>query len=441
MKALNSLIMCLILLCGTAVLGALEPQWQWTVNAGGIAMDYPNSIAVDSQGNQYIIGRFEYTATFGSHTLTASEGEEDYGKYNTDLFVAKLDPSGNWLWAVQAGGTGYEEGFGIAVDGAGNAYVTGFFEGTATFGSHTLTASEENEIFAAKLDTDGNWLWAVQAGGVEADEGHGITVDGAGNAWVTGFFRGTTTFGSHTLTASSGSDIFVAKLDTDGNWLWAAKSDGTGGGCGKSIAVDAAGNAWVTGYFQYTVTFGSHTLTSNSTTWYYDVFVAKLDPSGNWLWAVGAGGSTEDWGRGIAVDAAGNAWVTGSLRKPQHSGARPTSNMNFGIGMIPLLPNSTSGNWLWAVQAGGHVLTGSDITLDGSGNAYVTGSFGSTAAFGSVSLQQVEAMISSSLLALSNWLWLSGGGNHSDIVVASPWMAGNACVAGIYDNTNFGNHA
>ena len=449
MKALNSLIMCLILLCGTAVLGALEPQWQWTVNAGGIAMDYPNSIAVDSQGNQYIIGRFEYTATFGSHTLTAIEGEEDYGKYNTDLFVAKLDPSGNWLWAVQAGGTGYEEGFGIAVDGAGNAYVTGFFESTATFGSHTLTASEENEIFAAKLDPSGNWLWAVQAGGADADEGHGITVDGAGNAWVTGFFRGTATFGSHTLTASSGSDIFVAKLDTDGNWLWVAKSDGTGGGCGKSIAVDAAGNAWVTGYFQYTVTFGSHTLTSNSTTWYYDVFVAKLDPSGNWLWAVGAGGSTEDWGRGIAVDAAGNAWVTGSFTQTATFGSQTlTSNSEFWYWDDAFIAKlDPSGNWLWAVQAGGSRIDfGSDITLDGSGNAYVTGSFGSTAAFGSVSLTASGShdIFVAKLDPSGNWLWtVQAGGNHSDISCGIALDgAGNACVAGnFYDNTNFGNHA
>ena len=273
MKALNSLTMCLILLCGAVVLGALEPQWQWTVNAGGIAMDYPNSIAVDSQGNQYITGRFEYTATFGSHTLTAIEGEEDYGKYNTDLFVAKLDPSGNWLWAVQAGGTGYEEGFGIAVDGAGNAYVTGFFGGTATFGSLTLTASEENEIFAAKLDPSGNWLWAVQAGGADADEGHGITVDGAGNAWVTGFFRGTATFGSHTLTASSGSDIFVAKLDPDGNWLWTVQAGGNHSDISCGIALDGCGNACVAGNFYDNTNFGNHALTSIG---YMDLFVAKL---------------------------------------------------------------------------------------------------------------------------------------------------------------------
>ena len=93
--------------------------------------------------------------------------------------------------------------------------MTGGFQGTATFGSHTLTSNGDKDIFAAKLDPSGNWLWAVNAGGIRYDWGIGIAVDGAGNAYVTGDFEGTATFGSHTLTASGGywdKDIFVAKL-------------------------------------------------------------------------------------------------------------------------------------------------------------------------------------------------------------------------------------
>ena len=163
-----------------------------------------DGIAVDGAGNAYVTGYFKNTAHFGSHTLTSSGGY--------DIFAAKLNPSGNWLWAVKAGGTSVDQGYGIAVDGAGNAYVTGRFEGTATFGSHTLTSTGSYDIFAARLNPSGTWQWAVKAGGTDSDIGYGIAVDEAANAYVIGIFRGTATFGSHTMEAMGGTDIFVAKL-------------------------------------------------------------------------------------------------------------------------------------------------------------------------------------------------------------------------------------
>ncbi len=116
MKAMKSLILCLVLLCGAVVLRAQTPEWDWAVGAGGTGVDEGLSIAIDSQGNQYVTGSFRGTAAFGNHTLTAS-GDN----WTEDIFAAKLDPAGNWLWAVKAGGIDYDEGNGIAVDGAGNA--------------------------------------------------------------------------------------------------------------------------------------------------------------------------------------------------------------------------------------------------------------------------------------------------------------------------------
>ncbi|MDY0112281.1 MAG: SBBP repeat-containing protein, partial [Candidatus Syntrophosphaera sp.] len=150
-----------------------------------------------------------------------------------------------WLWAKQAGGTYSDEGNGIAIDSSGNSYVTGRFQGTATFGTTTLTttgSSEIADIFVAKLDSSGNWLWATKAGGNDRDYGYDIATDFSGNSYVTGYFNGTASFGGTTLTSSGQEDIFVAKLDSSGNWLWAKKAGGTCSESGLSIATDSSGN-------------------------------------------------------------------------------------------------------------------------------------------------------------------------------------------------------
>ena len=376
MKTVPSFFLYFVLLCGATVLTAQAPQWLWAVGAGGTGGDAGESIEIDSQGNQYVTGYFSDTVTFGSQTLS-SNGD-------LDIFVAKLDPSGNWLWAAQAGGTDRDCGFDISLDSAGNAYVVGYFKYAATFGNHTLTANGywSSDIFVAKLDPNGNWIWAVNAGGTEYDVGFGIALDGAGNAWVTGYFGGTATFGNVTLTTNGYYDIFVAKLDSSGNWLWAVKAGGTESDEGTNIIVDGMGNAWVTGYFGDTTTFGSQTLTSSGSD---DIFVAKLDSSGNWIWAVQAGGISIDRGYDIVVDGEGNAWVTGHFYGTATFGSHTlTASGGAYDGDMFAAKLDPSGNWLWAAQAGGISNQGGNgIVVDGAGNAYVTGYFGGTTNFGS----------------------------------------------------------
>jgi len=154
-----------------------------------------------------------------------------------------------WQWATKAGGIFTDEGRSLAVDDGGNIYVTGTFAGTATFGSYTLYSSGENDIFVAKMDATGIWQWAIQAGGGSDDSGYRITIDDAGNSYVTGYFEDTATFGSYTLYSSGYDDIFVAKIDEDGNWLWATKAGGTYWDKGNGITIDDAGNSYVTGFF------------------------------------------------------------------------------------------------------------------------------------------------------------------------------------------------
>jgi len=224
--------------------------------------------------------------------------------------IALFAQNEDWIWANQAMGTYSNYGNDIAVDANGNSYVTGYFWGNATFGTTTLTSSGQYDIFVAKMDSNGNWLWAKQAGGISEDNGRSIAVDANGNSYVTGRFASSATFGATTLTSSGQYDIFVAKMDINGNWLWAKQAGGTSYDYGLGIAVDANGNSYVTGYFKSTATFGTTTLTSSG---YEDIFVAKLNSSGNWLWAKQAGGTSSDYTNDIAVDANGNIYVTGEI--------------------------------------------------------------------------------------------------------------------------------
>jgi hypothetical protein len=216
-----------------------------------------------------VTGEFERGATFGDIMLTSSK--------TLNSFIAKADQNGNWLWAQKAGEIGYV--YSITADDAGNCYVTGTFYDTVSFGDITLTGSKEVNTFIAKMDTDGNWLWAESAGGTDSVCGRSIAVDGEGNSYVTGNFKGTTTFGSATLTSIGKSDIFVAKADKNGKWLWAKSAGGPSSDGGLSIAIGNEGNSYVTGYFGRdpdfsTAIFGDITLTSNG---WEDIFVAKLE--------------------------------------------------------------------------------------------------------------------------------------------------------------------
>ena len=265
----------------------------WAKRAGGTGLGFGGGIAVDGSSNSYVTGNFDGSATFGPGE-TSETTLASAG--SVDIFLAKYDASGGLVWAMRAGGTFNDVGRGIAVDGSGNSYATGVFTGSATFGpgqtnETTLTGAGSFDLFVAKYDASGDLVWAMRGGG---GQGYGIAVDGAGNSYVTG--------------------AFVAKYDASGDLVW-AKQAGGAGVVGRGIEVDGAGNSYVTGRLVTSATLGpgetnETTLTSAG---HIDIFVAKYDASGDLAWARRAGGTGFDEGNGIVVDGAGNSHVTGSL--------------------------------------------------------------------------------------------------------------------------------
>gem|GEM_PF-559541 len=368
------IVLFALLLMVNMVLIAQIPEWQWATKAGGSSGDDPHSISTDDAGNSYVTGGFVGTAYFGSFYLT--------GSGNFDVFVAKMDVDGNWLWATKASGTDDDRGYGITRDTAGNIYVSGIFNGTATFGSYSLTGYGYNDIFVAKMDQYGVWQWATKAGGTDHDNGYAIKVDGAGNSYVTGYFYDTATFGSFSLMSYGSSDIFVAKIDQNGVWQWATKAGGTDGDHGFGITMVDGLNYYVTGAFYDTATFGSYSLTTSGDR---DIFVAKIDQNGVWQWATKAGGISYDDARSITIDDDSNCYVTGSFQETATFGL--FSLASSGDSDIFVAEIDQNGVWQWAEKAGGiGGNNGQGIVLDGGGNCYVTGYFSETAAFGSYSL-------------------------------------------------------
>jgi len=330
---------------------------------------------VDALGNCYVSGYFYDNAVFGADTL--------YGAGDYDCYIAKLDTNGNWLWARRAGGSDYDAALSLEVDTNSNCYITGWFSGTAAFGSTNLTSAGGWDIFTAKLDPDGNWLWAVSAGGASDSGGLGIQTDSFGNCYITGTFLGSISIGTELLVSNGNNDIFIAKLDTNGNWLWAKRAGGTGNEVSSGIAVDQAGSCFVTGYFNGTASFGTTDLTSSGN---YDIFAVKLDANGNWLWAKRAGGVSNDYANAIALDANNCCvYLTGSFYGSAQFGTKAlTSSGESDIFVARLDAN---GNWLWATKGGGiSSEEGLGIATDSRGNCYVTGDFYDDIQFGGMTL-------------------------------------------------------
>lgn len=347
----------------------------------------------------------------------------------------------DWLWATRAGGASSDYGNALATDGAGNSYVAGIFSVNASFGTSTIYCNGSSDLFVAKADADGNWLWAVSAGGSATDYCYDIATDSSGNSYITGSFSGTVSFGTTTLTASgSYSDIYIAKLDASGNWLWAISAVGSRDDYGLGIALDSGGNCFATGGFGGTATFGTTTLSAHDN-YGHDIFIAKVGVGGNWLWARRAGGYSDDDGKGIACDSAGNCYVTGVFYDGEADFGGTIINDNE-VECVFISKLDASGNWLWTSRSLGlypNFSYGNDISTDSDGNCYITGFFTGTVNFGASSLSgmgNVDAFIAK-LDNSGSWLWAkrAGGAGYDAGESISCDDSGNCYVTGYFNST------
>ena len=379
----------------------------WAKSMGGIDIQTGYCIVLDNIGNGavYVSGAFYGTADFdpgvGVFNMTSAG--------SGDVFVTRLDTSGNFVWAKAMAGTSYEVGYSLSFDpmGGGFVYVTGWFSGTVDFdpgpGVFNLTTPPVNDdMFIVKLDESGNFIWAKQiTGSTGSDHGHTIVVDtaGGGDVYCTGVFIGPTDFdpgpGVFNLTSSLADEAFVLKLNSAGNFVWAKGLGGTGTDRGWSLVLDRSGSGavYTTGTFAGTADFDPGSGVFNlMATGAGDIYISKLDTSGNFIWAKAMGGSGTDKGNSIAVDNLGNVYTTGAFAATVDfdPGAGVYNLTSSGSSDVFISALDSSGNFSWAKVVGG---TSSDVgaatafNLAGNGNLLIGGNFSSPSiTFGSATL-------------------------------------------------------
>ncbi len=359
----------------------IDPDLSWSSYLGAGNDDYGQAIAIDASGNAYVAG------------YTASANWASSGAYNTnyagnnDVFVAKLNSDGNQLlYATYLGGIQTDVGTGIAVDSSGNAYITGYTSsaGWATAGSYDPSFNGGFDAFIAKLNANGSSMqYATYLGAGGADYGYGIAIDGSNNAYITGFTAsgGWASAGASDTSFNGGdSDAFVAKIGPAGNTLgYMTYFGGSGNDFGNAIAVDSSGNAYITGQVGSAglATAGAYDTSYGQNV---DAFVAKFSANGSTLsFASYLGGSGMDAGNGIAVDKTG-VYVSGSSASGGWAKAGSyDDSQNGGSDAFVAKLDLTGASLIYATYLGG---TGDDfgngLAIDSSGNAYLTGYSGSS---------------------------------------------------------------
>lgn len=429
-------------------------SFDWLTEGGGPLSDKATGITIDATGNTYITGYFNEEATFGSFYQPLIDLQ------SKEVFVAKIDPQGNYLWAKRGSNHYDDRGLGICLDPMGNVYVTGTCWGGIIFDSLNVYNSTfyTDQIFVLKLDTNGNEIWLKNAGVDESgypyndDQGFDLTADSNGNIYVTGFLSNhdfTDLYANfdalQIIVPADDSLAFIAKLSNAGVWQWVRTYGGLDDARDNRITTDNENNIYVTGGFRGTQTFGTTTLTSYGGS---DVYVVKYDDQGNFMYAKSAGSPLDDRGNDIAFDHTDHLYITGEFKAKAIFGNDTINNNGSDDDRdIFVARMSKTGVFEWVKKAGSNSGgdRGNGIVVNNTGNVFVTGQYKDTAKFGGfievyTSPGDIQVFIAA-IDSLGKWRWVLNGGSTVDDR-GNGITCDNDCnvfLDGFYENTLYFN--
>lgn len=418
------------LVMASAAFSAVEPQFDWLAFGGGAKNDKTRAIAADAQGNVFMAGETQGEGSFGTHKRA------DLG--STDFFLTKVDAQGQTLWVRSLGGSQVDRGYGVAVDAAGNAYVTGHYQSTdAQALGKTLPNAGDYDIFVAKYDGLGDLLWIQTAGGAGYDYGHGIALDSKGDVVISGAVAGQGKFGETTVNEGSGSRaIFWAKYSPEGALRWVKTTSGKFTGSGHGIAVDAQDHLYIGGSGAGTGQAGQVEL---KVTGGQAALVLKTTPDGEPVWAGLIPGKPSAGFHEISVDAQGRATGAGMFKGRVTVGGQnyTTTGDKDSDGMLVHFTPEGKADWAHVIQGPG-VDYCLGVAQGQAGQVYVTGEFSAEATFAGKNLVSQGATdiytAEFDLQGKLTWIVTNGGpkGDNAYTVFCTPkaLFLGGACSSG-----------
>ena len=405
----------------------------WADRFGGTGEQRGLSIAVDKTGDLFVTGYVVNAIDFGGGALSSQGG--------ADVFLAKLDGAGNHLWSKSFGGAEDQFGISVATDASGNALLTGRFSGAISFGGAMLTSKGGMDAFVAKFDTSGNHMWSKALGGQGDQYGVAVRTDGGGNIFLSGYYTGTIDLEGSMFASGGGLvkfNSFLAKFDATGEHIW-SKSFGTSTEVlDYGLMVDSAGDVVMTGQFTNTVDFGNGELVGKGKA---DVFLAKFNASGNPMWSKSFGDSESQIGLHAAADEANNVLVLGQFAGTiDFGGSDLTTLASAGGNDVFVAKLDASGEHLWSKRFGysGDQL-GASIVADGGGSVLIAGQFAGTIDFGGNALVSPAGETDGFLAKLDAFgghVWsrkLGGGGGFQRVTDVDVDAGGNAFITGYFD--------
>lgn len=373
---------------------AQEVEVGFAVNIGGPSIDESNTVAIDEFGNSFVAGRFYGELTLGDSVYTSAG--------ISDAFLVKLDNQGEVLWSVAFGGVGADECRDVATDSEGNSYVAGYLGSTGVaIQDETISSLGGYDVLVLKFSPDGDLLWARTYGSATNDQAKAIAVDNDGNVTVAGYFQASMVVGSSTLVSSSGLDAFVFKLNTNGDPLWAAQAGGPGQTEARAIAVDPSGNTYVSGYFYGNeISAGGLSATGAGTT---DVFVVKFNETGSVLDLKAYGSTGSDGSTSLEANSAGEIFMAGYFEETVQIGTQTlVSNGNLDMFVVKF-DGSLNALWSQTVGSTGGDLA-LDLSTHTDGGCFFTGLFYATVMAGDFELQGGGTLVARlNSAGLFNW--------------------------------------
>jgi hypothetical protein len=332
-------------------------------------------MASGSDGTFIMAGEFLDEAIFGDVILNSSGG--------TDIFILRFSSGGDVLEGYQVGAGDYEFVRDVEMDGEGNIYLLGYFYGTTQIGSDLYTSYGSQDIFLAKMDDTGNVLWSQQIGGIMADYPSALSLDEYGNVMVAGYFYDEISLGDTSLVSQAGSDIYLVRYSMNGQMEDIFQAGGSSSDQLHSLTVDHDGNTVLTGSFYDDITMGDTTL---STADPVGVFIARIDPGFNLDWAFQLNGSylnTESFAR---ADHEGNFYLGGSFSEDIHFGSQTFSAGEFNQDVYLAKYDSGGGLLWARHGSGPASDQVTGLGVDDNNNVYMTGHFLDTLQFGQITI-------------------------------------------------------